>query len=88
MSDGSNSDNAIGGIAADSLRQFISRIENLESEKSVLSSDIKDVYAQCKGQGFDTKIIRKIVSIRKKDRAEREEEDTILGLYLAALGEA
>jgi uncharacterized protein (UPF0335 family) len=83
-----NQDPQIGGIAADALRQFISRIENLEEEKSALSADIKDVYSQCKSQGFDTKIVRKIVSLRKKDRHEREEEDQILELYLAAIGEA
>lgn len=78
----------IGGIAADALRQFIERIERLEEEKKALSADIKDVYAQSKSQGFDTKIIRKIVSLRKKDRQEREEEEQILELYLAAIGEA
>jgi uncharacterized protein (UPF0335 family) len=78
----------IGGIAAEALRQFIDRIERLEEEKKALAADIKDVYAQCKSQGFDTKIIRKIVSLRKKDRAEREEEQQILDLYLAAIGEA
>ena len=78
----------IGGIAADALRQFIERIERLEEEKKALSADIKDVYSQCKSQGFDTKIVRKIVSLRKKDRQEREEEEQILELYLAAIGEA
>ncbi len=78
----------VGGIAAEALRQFIDRIERLEEEKKALAADIKDVYAQCKSQGFDTKIIRKIVSLRKKDRAEREEEQQILDLYLAAIGEA
>ncbi|KIL98741.1 hypothetical protein CCC_02191 [Paramagnetospirillum magnetotacticum MS-1] len=78
----------IGGIAAEALRQFIDRIERLEEEKKALSADIKDVYSQCKSQGFDTKIIRKIVALRKRDRQEREEEQQILDLYLAALGEA
>ncbi|RAU21056.1 DUF2312 domain-containing protein [Paramagnetospirillum kuznetsovii] len=78
----------VGGIAAEALRQFIDRIERLEEEKKALGADIKDVYAQCKSQGFDTKIIRKIVTLRKKDRAEREEEQQILDLYLAAIGEA
>ncbi|OAN52724.1 hypothetical protein A6A04_15600 [Paramagnetospirillum marisnigri] len=78
----------IGGIAAEALRQFIDRIERLEEEKKALGADLKDVYAQAKSQGFDTKIIRKIVSLRKKDRAEREEEQQILDLYLAAIGEA
>ena len=60
----------------------------LEEEMKALSADIKDVYAQCKSQGFDTKIIRKIVALRKRDRQEREEEQQILDLYLAAIGEA
>ena len=87
MSD-DQSNSPIGGIAAEALRQFIDRIERLEEEKKGLSDDIKDVYAQAKGQGFDTKIIRKIISLRKKDRQEREEEEQILELYLVALGEA
>lgn len=87
MSDDQSS-SPTGGIAAEALRQFIDRIERLEEEKKALSDDIKDVYLQAKGQGFDTKIIRKIVSLRKKDRQEREEEEQILELYLAALGEA
>ena len=82
------SESVIGGIAAESLRQFIDRIERLEEEKKALAADIKDIYAQCKSQGFDTKIVRKIVSLRKMDRHEREENDQILELYLAALGEA
>ena len=68
------------------LRAFIERIERLEEEKKALSDDIKDVYAEAKGNGFDVKIIRKIVSIRKQDRDKRREEEEILDLYLAALG--
>lgn len=83
-----NQNSQIGGIAADALRQFISRIENLESERKSLSEDVKDVYGQCKSAGFCPKIVRKIVSLRKKDRQEREEEDQIMELYLAAIGEA
>lgn len=78
----------VGGIAAEALRQFIERIERLEEEKKALSADIKDVYAQSKSQGFDTKIIRKVVSLRRKDRQERDEEQQILDLYLATIGEA
>jgi uncharacterized protein (UPF0335 family) len=87
MSDEQNT-SQIGGIAAEALRQFIDRIERLEEEKKNLSADIKDVYAQCKSQGFDTKIVRKIVALRKRDRQEREEEQQIMDLYLAAIGEA
>lgn len=78
----------IGGIAAEALVQFIERIERLEEEKKAIHEDIKDVYAQCKGQGFDPKIVRMIVALRKKDRQEREEEQQILDLYLSAIGEA
>ena len=65
---------------------FIERIERLEEEKKALSEDIKDVYSEAKGNGFDVKIIRKIVSMRKQDRDKRAEEEEILGLYLAAIG--
>jgi len=73
-------------VDAAHLRAFIERIERLEEEKKALSDDIRDVYAEAKGNGFDVKIIRKIVSIRKQDRDKRREEEEILDLYLAALG--
>jgi uncharacterized protein (UPF0335 family) len=68
------------------LKAFIERIERLEEEKKAIADDIKDVYAEAKGNGFDVKIIRKIVSLRKQDRDKRREEEEILELYLAALG--
>ena len=68
------------------LRAFIERIERLEEEKKALSDDIKDVYGEAKGNGFDIKVMRKLVSLRKQDRDKRMEEETILDLYLAALG--
>ncbi len=77
-----------GGVAADQLRAFIERIERLEEEKKVISDDIKDVYAEAKGNGYDVKILRKVVSIRKKQPHEREEEEAVLDLYLHALGMA
>lgn len=77
-----------GGVAADQLRAFIERIERLEEEKKVISDDIKDVYAEAKGNGYDAKIMRKIVSIRKKQPHEREEEEAVLDLYMHALGMA
>ena len=73
-------------VNAGQLRAFIERIERLEEEKKALADDIKDVYAEAKGNGFDVKVIRKVVSIRKQDRDKRIEEETILDLYLAALG--
>ncbi len=74
------------GIAAEQLRAFIERIERLEEEKQVISDDIKDVYAEAKGNGYDVKILRKVVSLRKKQPHEREEEEAVLDLYLHALG--
>jgi uncharacterized protein (UPF0335 family) len=73
-------------VAAGQLRAFIERIERLEEEKQSLADDIKDVYAEMKGTGFDTKAVRAIVRLRKKDQAERQEEEAILDLYKAALG--
>jgi uncharacterized protein (UPF0335 family) len=73
-------------VAAGQLRALIERIERLEEEKQTIADDIKDVYAEAKGNGFDTKAIRTIVRLRKKDQAEREEEETVLDLYKAALG--
>jgi uncharacterized protein (UPF0335 family) len=79
-----NSD--VGGIAGDRLRSIIERIERLEEEKKTLSSDIKDVYAEAKGAGFDIKILRKLISLRRLEAQEREEMDEILTLYMRAIG--
>ncbi|MBB3808798.1 DUF2312 domain-containing protein [Pseudochelatococcus contaminans] len=79
-------DTADTGVAADELKAFIERIERLEEEKASVSGDIKEVYAELKGRGFDGKAIRKIVQLRKKSRDERAEEEAILELYLQALG--
>ena len=76
------------GAAAGQLRAFVERIERLEEEKKTIADDIKDVYAEAKGSGFDTKAIRKIVSERKQDQAERLEFESILDLYRHALGMA
>jgi uncharacterized protein (UPF0335 family) len=73
-------------VAAGQLRAFIERIERLEEEKKTISDDIKEVYAEMKGNGFDTKAVRTIVRLRKKDQAERQEEEAIIDLYKAALG--
>jgi uncharacterized protein (UPF0335 family) len=73
-------------VAAGQLRAFIERIERLEEDKQTIADDIKDVYAELKGTGFDTKAVRTIIRLRKKDQAERQEEETILDLYKAALG--
>ncbi|QDZ00024.1 DUF2312 domain-containing protein [Nitratireductor mangrovi] len=75
-------------VAAGQLRAFIERIERLEEEKKTISDDIKEVYAEMKGSGFDTKAVRAIVRLRKQDQAERQEQEAILDLYKAALGMA
>ncbi len=73
-------------FAEGQLKSLVERIERLEEEKRALSGDLKEVYAEAKGHGFDTKILRKVVSMRRKDAAEREEEDTMVTLYMSALG--
>jgi uncharacterized protein (UPF0335 family) len=77
---------ATESVAADQLKAFIERIERLEEEKASLAGDIREVYAEAKGNGFDTKAMRKIVALRKKDFAERREEEAMLDLYMQALG--
>ncbi len=76
----------VEGVAAAELRQIIERVERLEEEKAAISEDIKDVMGEAKGRGYDTKAIRTIIRLRKKDANERIEEETILQTYMAALG--
>ncbi|RYE59952.1 MAG: DUF2312 domain-containing protein [Oxalobacteraceae bacterium] len=73
-------------FAKDQLKAIIERIERLEEEKKTISDDIKDVYAEAKGNGFDTKALRTIIRMRKQDANERQEEETILEVYMQALG--
>lgn len=73
-------------VAADQLRAFIERIEKLEEEKQTIADDIKDVYAEAKANGYDTKIMRTVVRLRKQDSAERQEQEALLDLYMHALG--
>lgn len=73
-------------FAKDQLKSIIERIERLEEEKKVISDDIRDVYAEAKGNGFDVKALRTIVKMRKQDPNERAEEETILETYMQALG--
>ncbi len=84
-------ENAAGDIlnqaAQGQLKSIIERIERLEQEKSEIAEQIKEVFAEAKGNGFDVKILRKVVRIRKQDRAKRLEEESILDLYLSAMGE-
>ena len=75
-----------GGIAADRLRSLIERIERLEEERKALGSDIKDIYAEAKSAGFDVKVLRQLISIRRKEPAEVEEQELLLDIYRRALG--
>jgi uncharacterized protein (UPF0335 family) len=74
------------GPNKDEVLQYISRIEKLEEEKKATGEDIKSVYMELKGNGYDPKIIRKIVSIRRKSKEERQEEEALLDLYMTAIG--
>jgi uncharacterized protein (UPF0335 family) len=75
-----------GGIAADRLRSIVDRIERLEEERKALGSDIKDIYAEAKSAGFDVKVLRAIIRIRKQEPAEVEEQETLIDVYRRALG--
>jgi uncharacterized protein (UPF0335 family) len=79
---------ATESVAQDQLRAFIERIERMEEEKKAITDDIKEIYAEAKGNGFDTKVLRQIVRIRKQDHSERMEQEALLELYMAALGMA
>jgi uncharacterized protein (UPF0335 family) len=75
-------------IAGDQLKSIVERIERLEEEKKTIADDIKEVYAEAKGNGYDVKVLRKVIAIRKRDANERAEEEAILDLYLQAVGES
>ncbi|HVC57289.1 MAG TPA: DUF2312 domain-containing protein [Stellaceae bacterium] len=76
----------VGGIAGERLRSLIERIERLEEERRTLAVDIKEVYAEAKGGGFDTKIMRQIIRLRRMDKDDRDEQETLLDIYMRALG--
>lgn len=82
----SDKEQAATRFAKDQLRAFVERIERLEEEKKGISDDIKDVYAEAKGNGYDTKALRTVVRLRKQDKDERAEQEAILETYLHALG--
>jgi uncharacterized protein (UPF0335 family) len=75
-----------GGIAADRLRSIVERIERLEEERAALAGDIKDIFAEAKSAGFDVKVLRQLIRIRKSEPAEVEEQETLLDVYRRALG--
>ena len=76
----------VGGIAAERLRSFIERIERLEEEKAALAADIREVYAEAKGTGFDVKTMRQIIRLKKMNRSDRQEQEHLLELYKRAIG--
>jgi len=75
-----------GGIAADRLRSLVDRIERLEEERKALGGDIRDIYAEAKSAGFDVKVLRQLIRIRKQEPADVEEQETLLDVYRRALG--
>ncbi|MEO8666992.1 MAG: DUF2312 domain-containing protein [Bauldia sp.] len=75
-------------VARDQLKSIVERIERLEEEKRALADDIKEVFAEAKGNGFDTKVLRTVIRLRKQDKNERQEQEALLDLYLHALGMA
>ncbi|WP_026172573.1 DUF2312 domain-containing protein [Asticcacaulis benevestitus] len=77
----------ISGKAQTRLRTIVERVERLEEDKAGISGDIKEVYDEAKGEGFDVKILRKVVRLRKMDKTKRDEEETFLDLYLTAIGD-
>ena len=85
--DASAHPDVLNASAQGQLKSIIERVERLEQEKAEVAEQIKEVFAEAKGNGFDVKVLRKIVRIRKQDRAKRMEEEAILDLYLSALGE-
>ena len=82
-----DSSDVLTSAAQGRLRSIIERIERLEEDKAAIMADQKEVFAEAKGEGYDVKVLRKVIRIRKQDKAKRQEEDAILDLYLSALGE-
>ncbi len=84
--DTTSDDTKVGGIAVERLRSLIERIERLEEERKALGNDIKDIYGEAKSAGFDVKVLRTIIRLRKQEPAEIEEQETLLDVYRRALG--
>jgi uncharacterized protein (UPF0335 family) len=76
----------VGGIAGERLKSFVERIERLEEERRALGNDIKEVYAEAKGSGFDPKIMRQVIRLRRMDKDDLDEQETLLDVYRRALG--
>jgi uncharacterized protein (UPF0335 family) len=86
MADDSPNIDTLGATAQGKLKSLVERIERLEEDKAAVASDLKEVYAEAKGEGFDTKILRKVVRLRKADAAKRSEEEALIELYITAIG--
>jgi uncharacterized protein (UPF0335 family) len=86
MPDGAPAQETVGGVAAEALNQYVERIERLEEEKKALGADIKQVYDEAKATGFDVKILRKLIALRKVAEHDRKEQEEILELYKRAVG--
>jgi uncharacterized protein (UPF0335 family) len=86
MADDSSSLDVLNTAAQTRLRTIIERIERLEEDKAAVSADLKEVFSEAKGEGFDVKILRKVVRLRKQDKAKRQEEEALIDLYLSAIG--
>ncbi len=86
MADDATSIDTLNSTAQGQLRTVIERIERLEEDKAGVMADLKEVYAEAKGNGFDTKILRKVVRLRKQDKAKRLEEEALVDLYMSAVG--
>ena len=87
MSEAAVANDVLSGSAQGQLKTIVERIERLEEDKAAVAADLKEVYAEAKGNGFDTKTLRKVVRFRKQDTAKRQEEEALLDLYLSAIGE-
>ena len=86
MADDSSNIETLNSTAQGKLKGLVERIERLEEDKAAVASDLKEVYAEAKGDGFDTKIIRKVIRMRKADAAKRQEEEALIELYISAIG--
>ena len=86
MADDSASFDTLSSTAQGKLKSLVERIERLEEDKAAVANDLKEVYAEAKGDGFDTKILRKVVRLRKADTAKRQEEEALIELYITAIG--
>ena len=78
---------SVGTVARDQLKAFVQRIERVEAEKAELMADLKEIYAEAKAMGFETKVLRKVISIRRMDQNDRAEQEALLDLYMEAIGE-